>query len=121
MDPIYDSMKEMRELFAKEKPQMLAYIDALAFLHLGISLMYRLYESEKRYFNRILKRNTDFLDACFPLWRKNNCILLSYVISHRSANLKLWIVRTVYRLHLFKAFLWCYTTMIRRLHIDIKW
>ncbi len=117
---IYASVRELRGIFSKRKPHMLPYLDAEAFLHLGISLMYRLYLTDSG-FRPILDRNTAFLNRHFPLWRNNKYISLPYVLRHRGANLKLLIVRTVYSLRLFPAFLTLYTGMIRRLKRDIKW
>jgi len=121
ISPIYASMKELRTVFENKEPKMLQYIDALAFEHLGISLMYRIYGKTDEGFDDLLKTNTTFLDDNFPLWRKNKYMNLSYVLKNKGTNLKLWIVRNVYRLHLFKSFLYIYTAMIKYLKIDIKW
>lgn len=140
---IYASMAELRRVFVLERPEMLTYVDASAFLHLGISLMYRLCPMGHRdgvcgpwshgdgvcgpwshrnvSFARILEKNTAFLDRYFPLWRKNPYISLPFVIRHRGSNLKLLIVRTVYGLGMFPLFLKVYTGMIKYLKIDVKW
>ena len=119
--PIYDSMRELREIFSTDRSEMLPYIDALAFLHLGISLMYRLYTGTGSDFDNILDSNTRFLDECFPTWRKNPYIRLSYVLKHKGVGNKLWIISMIYRFRLFKLFLRAYTSMIRLFKIDIKW
>ncbi len=117
---IYKAMAELRSIFVRERPEMLTCMDAVAFLHLGISLMYRLYGGGPE-FRRILEKNTAFLDRYFPLWRKNPYISLPFVIRHRGSNLKLLIVRTVYGLGMFPLFLKVYTGMIKYLKIDVKW
>ncbi len=114
-------MKELRAVFESKDPKLLQYIDALAFEHLGISLMYRIYGKADEGFDDLLKTNTTFPDDNFPLWRKNKYMNLSYVLKSKGTNLKLRIVRNVYRLHLFKSFLYIYTAMIKYLKIDIKW
>ncbi len=116
---IYSAMKELRDIYRKNNRAMLDYIDAEAFLHLGIVLMHRL--SKEKEFRRILKNNTAFLDKEFPGWRKNPYITFSYVTSHRRANFKLLIIRTFYRLHLFGLFLKIYGFMIDHFKRDVKW
>ncbi|MBQ6231489.1 MAG: glycosyltransferase family 2 protein [Eubacterium sp.] len=118
---IYRSMKELRSVFVRRNRKLLPYLDALAFLHLGISLMYRLYRPGKKDFYRLLSRNTMVLDRAFPLWRRNRYIKLRYTLSHKGSNLKLLTVRFFYAIRLFPAFLFIYTAMIKYLKIDMKW
>ncbi len=116
---IYAAIKEVRDIYRIHNRKMLQYLDAEAFLHLGIVLMYRL--SGENGFRQILKDNTAFLDEEFPGWRDDPYIRLSFVISHRRANMKLYIVRMIYRLHLFRPFLKVYCFMIEHFKKDIKW
>ena len=116
---IYAAIKEVRDIYRIRNKKMLHYMDAEAFLHLGIVLMYRL--SGESGFGQILKDNTQFLDAEFPGWRDDPYIRLSYVIRHRRANMKLFVVCMMYRLHLFRLFLKFYCFMIKHFKKDIKW
>ena len=118
---IYDTIKEIRDIYVKEKPEYLEYVDANAFLHLGISLMYRVSADKNINFKQVLKENTAFLDENFPKWRNNKYIKLSYIITHKGLNFKLWVVRQFYRFHIFNLFLTIYKFMINKLKIDIKW
>lgn len=118
----YAAMKEIRDLYAKSKNQdYLDYIDANAFLHLGISLMYRLSTNKEADFNKLLKENTKFLDQNFPNWRYNQYVTLKYIRENSGSNSKLYLVKKVYDFHLFKPFLTAYKTMINKLGVDIKW
>ena len=117
----YKAMIEVRKVYEKENKELLDYVDANAFLHLGISFMYRVSANKDLDFNKILKNNTKFLDENFPRWRNNKYIRLSYVLKHKGSNFKLWIVRQFYRFHLFKLFLVMYKFMINTLKIDVKW
>ena len=115
-------MKEIRDLYAKSKNQnYLDYIDANAFLHLGISLMYRLSTNKDVDFNNLLEKNTKFLDQNFPNWRNNQYLTVKYVRQNNGSNKKLYVVKKVYDLHLFKPFLATYKAMINKLGVDIKW
>lgn len=118
----YAAMKEIRDLYSKSKDQSyLDYVDANAFLHLGISLMYRLSANKNVNFKKLLKENTEFLDHNFPGWRNNQYISLKYIKKNNGSNKKLYLVKKIYDLHLFKPFLAIYRTMINKLGVDIKW
>lgn len=118
---VYESMKEVRSIYVKENPKMIDYVDANAFLHLGISFMYRLSEDKQLNFKKALKDNTLFLNNEFPGWKKNAYIKHSYVRKNHGSNKKLWIVRWIYRLHMFRPFLAAYKFMINHFGVDIKW
>lgn len=118
---VYDAMKEVRSIYEKDNNKMLEYVDANAFLHLGISFMYRLSEDKNLDFNEALKNNTKFLNDYFPMWNKNQYIKLKYIKNNKGTNKKLYIVKKFYDLHMFKLFLSMYKFMINKIGIDIKW
>ena len=121
IDSTYKALLEIRKIYEKENPKMLEYIDVNAFLHLGISLMFRISYDKEANFNSVLKANTEFLNKNFPLWRKSKYIKFLYVIKNKGKNLKLWIVSVFYKMHMFKLFLVVYKFMIDKLKVDIKW
>ncbi len=118
---IYKAMKELRQVYAEKSPSMLAYVDSMAFLHLGISLMHRLSANDKVCIDRAIRNNTQYLNKEFPLWSRSPYIRPAFILSHRGVNLKLYIVRRIYGLSLLKLFLSVYGFMIGKLGIDIKW
>lgn len=118
---MYKAMQEVRFVYESNNPKMLDYIDANAFLHLGVSLMYRLSENKEIDFNKVLKNNTKYLNDNFPNWINNKYIKLSYIRKNKGSNKKLWILKVVYKLHMFKLFLATYKFMINHIGIDIKW
>ncbi|MBR3322077.1 glycosyltransferase family 2 protein [Candidatus Saccharibacteria bacterium] len=118
----YAAMKEIRNLYVTKKNQnYLDYVDANAFLHLGISFMYRLSANKNVNFSKLLKENTKFLNQNFPNWRHNQYISLKYTRKNNGSNNKLYLVKKIYDLHLFRPFLAVYKTMINKLGVDIKW
>lgn len=117
----YATLKEIRDLYTNEAPEMLDFIDAIAFLHLGVSLMYRLYAADDVDFSKILHKNTKFLNENFPRWRKTNYTKLKYVLKNHGANSKLYFIKWTYNLGVFRAFLWMYNFMIEKIGVDIKW
>ena len=118
---VYAAMKELREIFRRERPALLPCLDANAYLHLGISLMHRVAAGGQAALKKALPENTAFLDAEFPHWRRNPYISLSFVLRHRGANRKLWTVRRIYGLGLARPFLTVYGFMTDRLGVSVKW
>ena len=121
VDSTYRSMLEVRDIYTRTDKTLLGVLDTVAFLHLGISLMYRLSYDKNCNLKQAIKRKNKFLDKEFPSWRKSPYMTLGYVVKNRFDNLKLWIVRCTYRFHLFGAFLAVYRFMIDKLKVDIKW
>ena len=117
----YKAMLEVRNIYKQENSNMLLVVDAMAFLHLGISLMFRLSYDPKCNLRRMIKTNLVFLDKYFPTWRNCKYLTISYMMKNGFENIKLWVVRWTYRLHIFGLFLAVYKFMIDRLKIDIKW
>ncbi len=121
IESTYNAMLEVKEIYKQRKRKnTLELLDAMAFLHLGISLMFRLSYDKNCNLKQAIKDNTKFLDENFKTWRKSKYIRLSYVLKNH-VNGKLWIVKIIYKCHLFRAFLKVYRFMIHHLGIDIKW
>ena len=117
-----DAMVEIKNIYRQDEQgkNMLEVIDTMAFLHFGISLMYRM-SSDKANFTNVLKENREYLNTEFPLWRTSKYLNISYAISHKGSNLKIAIMKKIYVLHLYKAFLAVYKFILKTFNIDIKW
>ena len=114
------SMIQIKKLYEEYSDNSLSEIvDLMAFLHLGINLMFFVSSSDTD-FKETLKNNREFLDYNFPLWKRSKYLRISYTLKH-GFNQKIAIIRLIYKLHLFRPFLFFYRLMIRKLHIDIKW
>ena len=114
-------MLELQEELGNTYAELLDYMDAIAFLHLGVSLMYRMSDDKTLNFKQAVKDNRKFLNENFPRWKKTKYTKLSYVLTHNGANFKLWVVKMFINLGLFRLFIACYKFMIKRIGIDIKW
>lgn len=125
VDSTYLAMIEVRKIYEqnknKNKDEMLLVLDTMAFLHLGISLMFRLSNDKTCILKETIKNNNEFMDEYFPTWRYSKYIKLSYMMKHGFGNFKLWVVKQFYKFHLFRCFLAVYNFMITKLKIDIKW
>lgn len=121
VDSIFGAFREIRADYESARPELLSLLDAVAFLHLGISLVFRLSCSKDADVRASVAQMTSFLDGEFPSWRHSPYIRSSYALPRGGALVKVLAVQKVYKLHLMPAFLAAYSFMIDRLHVDIKW
>ena len=120
---IQEAMLEVREKYnkanaSKERKEILS---DMAFLHFGISLMLKASENEKTNFKEIYVSNLKYLNTYFKEWRHSKYLNLSYCIRRKFSNLKLDIVKKIYKLQRFRLFILLYKFIIKTLKIDIKW
>lgn len=123
VDSTYQAMLEVRRIYeqSENRARMLPVLDGMAFLHLGVSLMFRLSNDPECDLKKAIKRNNKFLDDYFPTWRHLKYLKLSYMVKHGFGNFKILIMKNIYKLHMFRIFLKIYNFMISKLKIDIKW
>lgn len=120
IENIQNAMIEVRRVYEKERPQLLPVIDSMAFLHFGISLMFRISADKTINFKEALQKNRKYLDENFPNWKNCKYLELIYSFKH-GANQKVAIMRKIYKFGLFRPFLCVYNFMINKIKIDIKW
>ncbi|MBM6683390.1 glycosyltransferase family 2 protein [Collinsella intestinalis] len=118
---IFSAFLEIKKIYESSRPELISALDAIAFLHLGVSLVFRLSCSAHAKVSQEVSRMTQYLDNNFPSWRKSPYINFSYASSRGGALVKIYIVQMLYKAHLLPAFLAIYRFMIYRLHVDIKW
>lgn len=123
IDAVYEAMREMKARYEAEEcsPGLLEAIDATAFLHLGISLNYRLSSNPECDLKQVLKNCTAFLDEEFSTWRNSPFINRKYARAHGMAHKRLYTAWLFYKTGLFPNFLKGYSFVLNTLHIDIKW
>ena len=97
------------------------FLDAAAFLHLGISLMFRVSYDKNADLGAVLRENTRFLDENFPTWRSSEMISTENAKRYGSVFKKLLMAERIYRAHLMRPALSLYRFAISKLHKDVKW
>lgn len=119
----YDSFLEVKQIYLNSNPsqELLEALDTIAFLHLGISMTYRLASDPAISINDAVTKTTRFLDSYFPLWRDSHYLTLTYAFENKGAFLKLYPASLIYKAGFMKPALKLYQTMISKLNIDIKW
>lgn len=120
--PTQKAMRDVRKKYEMSPmgQKLIPVIDSMAFIHLGISLMFRL-SNDKKIFNKYSKNIKNYLNKEFKTWRKTKYLNLSYTFMHKFENFKVAVMKKIYVLHMYKAFLIVYRFMINVLKIDIKW
>lgn len=117
IDSTYKAMLEVKQVYQEIATQHLReFLDAAAFLHLGVSLMFRISYDKSANLKEELKRNRNYLNRNFPNWnsgtipKKNNRLLK-----------KIFFARKVYNSGLMIPALKVYRLLIHHFNIDIKW
>ena len=121
VESIYSAFLEVKSFYEQARPDLLPMLDAVAFLHLGVSLLFRLSSNTDEDIKADIRKTTAFLDRNFATWRKSPYINAGYARKYRGAFYKLLIVQKVYLMHAMPAFFSLYSFVIDRLHVDIKW
>lgn len=121
IESILAAFLQIRQYYHTARPELLTMLDAVAFLHLGVSLVFRLSCDKQYHLGSIIRRITTYLDTNFPTWRRSPYMRLRYARETGGAFTKLWFAQLVYRAHLMSVALACYRLLISKLHIDIKW
>ena len=120
LDSTLNAMLDVKKIYKEKKPELLGVLDAMAFLHFGISLTYRL-SYDKKNFKDTYKKIKDYLNKEFLSWKKNKYLKILYSVSHKCSNIKIALMKKVYILGMYKTFLVLYRFIIDKLKIDIKW
>lgn len=117
------AMLEIKEIYSESKnsSNLLPVLDALAFLHFGLSLMFRISYDKTCDFQEELRLNRKYLNENFPTWKKSKYLNITYTITHKFKNFKVSIMKKIYILNLYSLFLKFYRFMIDKLKVDIKW
>lgn len=122
IDSTYKAMLEVKEVYrATANKQLCRFLDAAAFLHLGISLMFRISYDPTANLTQEIKRNQTYLDTHFPTWKSDTIINSKNARKYGGALKKVFYARKIYNLGFLKLALKFYRFAIRSLHIDIKW
>lgn len=118
-----NAMLNIKEIYTynEKNDDIMELISDIAFLHFGISLMFRLSYDKNINLKKEIKNNEEFLNKNFSLWRKSRYLNISYCIANGFKNIKIAIMKKIYIFKLFPLFLKVYKFIIDKLNIDIKW
>lgn len=121
---IQNTLLELKKIYTKSTitQERIEVLSSMVFIHLIISMLYRIYNSnERKNYKKIKKQLNNFIKTNFNEYTTTKYLKLSYSISHHMRNIKTVIIKEIYSLNLYYLFLRCYNFMIKKLKIDIKW
>lgn len=122
IDSTYKAMLEVKQVYQEIATQRLhEFLDAAAFLHLGISLMFRISYDKSADLKVELKRNHNYLDRNFPTWKADKIISKVSAKKHKGAIEKVYQARKIYNSGLMIPALTLYRFVIKHLGLDLKW
>ena len=113
---------EVKQLYIKSKKyEEYKYIlDMMAFVHLGVSVMYRASYDKSINIKEMLKETIKYLDENFKTWRNSPFLKFSYSIKKGTKHIGLWGISKMYKWNIPLVFIKIYRFMIDILKIDIK-
>jgi len=121
IESTYEAMLEVKDVYLKEASgKLLYFLDAAAFLHLGLSLMFRVSYDKTADLPAELNYNRAYLDKNFPTWNSNQIISARNACKYKGALRKTYYGRIIYNSGLMGVALQAYRAMINAGH-DIKW
>lgn len=113
---------EVKNIYIKEnKYEDYKYIlDLMAFIHLGVSVMYRASYDKTINMKEMLEDVMQYLDNNFSTWRKSPFLKFSYCIKNSIKHIGLWVISKLYKHNKPMIYIKMYRFMVDKLKIDIK-
>lgn len=122
IDSTYKAMLEVKAIYQETASKQLCdFLDAAAFLHLGVSLMFRISYDNSADLKQELQRNKQYLDDNFPTWNTDKIISSANAKKDGGVLKKTNLARKIYRSTFMGLALSIYRFMIHKLNRDIKW
>lgn len=113
---------DLKQLYIDEnKYEEMKYIlDLMAFIHLGVSVMYRASYDPSIDIKKMTKETILYLNENFPTWRKNPFLKFSFSIKKGVKHIGLWGISLFYKWNMPVVFINIYRFVVDKLKIDIK-
>ena len=100
--------------------EMKYLLDMFAFIHLGISVMYRASYDKTINIKKLLKEVIAYLDKNFSTWRKSPFLKITYCFPRGIKHIGLWGISKLYKWNMSIVYIKLYRFMVDKLKIDIK-
>lgn len=119
LNDIQKALLVIKKYYLNTNKEMYSFLCTYVFLHIAVSLNFRFYSSNC--FKEAYKSNKIYLKEHFNEWRRSKYLRLTYVLKNHGKNMKLYICKVFYKIHLFKLFLFLYNFVVKKLKFEIKW
>lgn len=113
---------EVKDFYKKQGKydDMKNILDLMAFIHLGVSVMYRASYDTSIDMKKMMKETIEYLDENFDSWRKSPFLKFGYSIKKGFKHIGLWGISIMYKMNLSMLFIKIYRFLVDKLKIDIK-
>ena len=113
---------EVKEFYKKHNKyeEMKNILDLMAFIHLGVSVMYRASYDSSIDTKKMMKETLQYLDENFGTWRKSPFLTFRYSVKKGFKHVGLWGISVMYKMGLYMLFIKIYRFLVDKLKIDIK-
>lgn len=95
-------------------------IELTAFIHIGLSMAIRASDNKKINLSQHLRWTRNYLRSNYALFDKNSLFRLANLKKHGFKGFAIWCCRLLYKLNMFRLFLFMYKCMTRIFGIDVK-
>lgn len=114
---------EVKKLYQKEGKyeELEDILSLMAFIHLAVSVMYRVSYDKTVEMKSMMKETIQYLDTNFNGWRKNKFLTLGYSIKKGVRHIGLWLISKLYKIGMPNIFIKSYRFLIEKFKVDIKW
>lgn len=122
VDNLKKYLLEVKKLYKEEGKykEMKDFLALMAFIHLGISVMYRASYDKTIPIKEMVNQTIQYLDLNFFEWRNNKFLKLGYSLKKGMKHFGLWGIHKFYKFGFPMVFIHIYRFAIDKLKIDIK-
>lgn len=120
---LLDQLVSRRKIMQNQQldNSFLMLVDAIAFLHIGVSLTFRLITGNQKKTSVYINETKKVLDTYFQTWRQSKYLSIMYGLKKGIKGIGVWGCRLLYKTNLFILFVYFYQFIQNKLKIDIKW
>jgi glycosyltransferase involved in cell wall biosynthesis len=105
----------------KECQTFYPFLEASAFMRVALGPTVRAVLSNKKNEKTLIKITKTWLYSRFPKWYRNPYLSFRRCLKYGHKTLNVWVVKTNYRMGLFRLFIFNYRAFTKLTHKDIKW
>ncbi|NLC87199.1 MAG: glycosyltransferase [Clostridiaceae bacterium] len=95
-------------------------LDLMAFIHLGVSVMYRVSYDKTIDIKQELNKTIEYLDENFSTWRNSPFLKFGYSIKKGIKHIGLWLISKIYKINKPIIYIKIYRFLVDKIKVDIK-
>lgn len=123
LDGARSAMAEVRSAYELRAlgSAMMESLASVAFLHIGVSMTFRIISFSPTVVEDEISKTREFLDGVFPEWHTARYLGFRYAICHGFSMIRVWGAAIAFKSGLLPTLLLLYRKLINVTGIDMKW